>query len=599
MRRIAKNMSFLWKLMLAFSASLLLSIVLIMVHHTSTTYSVLEKKSTHHLEVLTEQVALNFRENQNSIEKNSYSAMTSFNIPSCLTGSTDRELRDNLSMMVNAGAPYDFVMVQAKNGQHSTYSYQFDRDTMTRIRGECSQILESIQHANHAGTKWIRSSSGEVYLFRDVYQTSPLRHTGSMVIHMRSQFFTVQADEETSFLFFDNTGNFITQAGVQIMQPILEEILRDVQENDLSSRDQWQSEEYFTTAYHGKRWNVVGITSTRSYRQSCMQILMDDLFIGAAGLLIGVVFMYILSRALLRKLKEIQISMDKIARGEFGHQIPIADNDEISRLAVTFNYMSRHISDLLKQLVEKERMRNTAELQVLEYKYRALETQIRPHFIYNAMETVNAMAKIKGDTEIAELVQRISRYFRSITLNTTHQYITVQQEFDHLQDYTDIYRFIHGDRLRTVFTARDMARNAMIPTMILQPIVENALHYGLRDQNQDSEVRIHAYVKEDKLFITVRDSGHGLTPEQAEQLQKGQILSRSQHTGIGLSNVRDRLNLIYGDKSSITLRNRESGGIKVTIEMPVTYSEPDDLGTEQQELQQELEELAIWEELEN
>ena len=239
--------------------------------------------------------------------------------------------------------------------------------------------------------------------------------------------------------------------------------------------------------------------------------------------------------------------------------------------------MSDHIADLVEQLVEKERMRSNAEMQVLEYKYRSLETQIRPHFIYNALETINAIAKIKGNDEIVEIVQRISRYFRSITLNTTHQFITVQQEFDNLQDYTEIYRFIHGDGLKTIFSARETARNAMIPTMILQPIVENALHYGLRSQDEDSEVRIHAYAKNGKLFITVKDRGRGLTPEQTESIQSGQPLPRSGHTGIGLTNVRERLQLIYGDSSSITLRNRENGGVKVTIEIPFAYTEPDDM----------------------
>ena len=117
--------------------------------------------------------------------------------------------------------------------------------------------------------------------------------------------------------------------------------------------------------------------------------------------------------------------------------------------------MSQRIAELMAELVEKERMRSNAELQVLEYKYRALETQIRPHFIYNALEVISSMAKIKGETEMIDIVQTISRYFRNITQSTTDQFITVQQEFDRLQDYTRIYQFMHGDHLKTVFTARE------------------------------------------------------------------------------------------------------------------------------------------------
>ena len=297
---------------------------------------------------------------------------------------------------------------------------------------------------------------------------------------------------------------------------------------------------------------------------------------------------YILTRSVLKKLGEIKKSMKEVANGNFDSRIEVTDADDISQLALAFNDMSQRISELMAELVEKERMRSNAELQVLEYKYRALETQIRPHFIYNALEVISSMAKIKGETEMIDIVQTISRYFRNITQSTTDQFITVQQEFDRLQDYTRIYQFMHGDHLKTVFSARETARNAMIPTMILQPVVENSLKYGLRSQEEDSEIRVHAYTQDGKLLITIRDNGKGLTQEQMEKLEKGET-AESSSSGIGMANVRQRLKLIYGDKSSISFRNRTAGGVKVTIEIPFTYSEPDSLW--------ELEQMDDWSDL--
>ena len=230
--------------------------------------------------------------------------------------------------------------------------------------------------------------------------------------------------------------------------------------------------------------------------------------------------------------------------------------------------------------MEKERLKKDAEIQILEYKYRSLETQIRPHFIYNALETINAMAKIKGNTEIVEIVKRISRYFRSITVNTTRQFITCQQEFDMLQDYTEIYRFIHGAALQTTFSAKEAARNALIPTMILQPVVENALQHGIRAQEEASDIIVHAYVQEDKLNITVKDTGYGLTPQMERKLQSGRT-EETKQGGIGVGNVRQRLNLIYGEDASFTIGNRPEGGVMVKITIPLTYIEPDILGSDE------------------
>lgn len=582
MIKMWKNLPFSVKLMLVFLLSLSLAILLTTMRQISTTYKILEERSTNHLQSLTEQVILNFDASQKSIESSAYSSMTALDIPSIMGNENARSnLKGALAMMVKSTTPYNFIMIQTKEGERIDTGTKnvITREVLQQVEEDCNQILDVHSSTTYGVCEWIRCESGDVYLLRDVYNVSPLRHVGTMVIHMQQPIFAVSSSfPDTGFLFFDRYGEFITYTGIDVSEEVLEAIVADAADGVLSSRNVWNGEEYFIAQGSNGNWSTVAITSTRSHRQACTRILMDDMIFGTLGLSFGILLVFILIRAELRKLKELNRSMAQVARGNFGYQIEITDNDDISQLAVTFNYMSSHIVNLLELLVEKERMRNNAELQMLEYKYRALETQIRPHFIYNTLETINAMAKIKGEYEIVEIVQRISRYFRNITMNTTHQFITVQQEFDSLQDYTEIYRFIHGERLRTVFSARENARNAMIPTMILQPVVENSLHYGLRSQNVDSEVCVHAYAKNNKLIITVKDRGPGLTPEQIQSLESGQTLSRSEHSGIGLPNVRERLNLIYGDQSSITIGNREGGGAKVTIEIPFAYSEPDEMG---------------------
>lgn len=595
MIRAWKNLRFSGKLMLVFCLSLSLTILLITMRQISKTYQLLEEKSTDHLQMLTEQVTLNFGESQKSIATASYSSMVAFEIPKSMGRDYSlASLRTGLAMMVKVSDPYDYIMVRTQEGDRldTGTKYHLKKAEVRLIEQDCNTILDQHTKTSYGITSWIRTESGEVYLLRDVYDISPLQHVGTMVLHMRHDFFDFSSTyPETGFLFFDKNKQFITCTNMDLPDAVLDAIVTDFEDGELSSKGNWSGEEYFVAQSVSDGWHAVGVMSTYTYRQGCNRIFYENITFGTVCLLLGVLLVYVLNLSELRKLKELNISMKEIAKGNFGYQIQVSDSDDISQLAVTFNYMSHHISELLQQLVEKERMRSNAELQVLEYKYRALETQIRPHFIYNALETINAMAKMKGETDIVEAVHLISRYFRSITLNTTHQFITVQQEFDNLQDYTQIYRMIHGERLRTTFSARENARSAMVPTMILQPIVENAMNYGLQDQNQESEVRVHAYAKNGKLFLTVKDRGCGLTPEQTEQLENGQILSRSKHTGIGLSNVRERLQLIYGEESNITLRNRRNGGVKVTIEIPFAYSEPDDMD--------ELDDLDDWDDLDD
>lgn len=576
-----KKIPFSTKLMLVFALALTLTLLLVALRQITNTYSLLEEKSTSQLAMVTDQVMLNFEDSVKGVEKSSYTSMVAFDTPGQMARHVSTiSLRKSLATMVTASSPYDYVLIRTNYGDQvdaATMNYPH-QEVLKRAEEEAAQILEQHKETSYGRCEWYRSTSGEVYMLRDVYDVTPIHHVGTMVLHMKQPLFPLsEGCQDTTFLFYRKDGTFIASAGTQVTQELIDQVTLDAAQQNLASRKIWSGDEYFVSYASTGDWVTVGMISTYSYRQGCTRIVSEMLLVGAVGLAFGVLLVYFLSHRMLGKLRKVKVSMDRVAEGDFSQRITVTGEDDISQLAVTFNYMSDHIAHLLEQLVEKERMRSNAEMQVLEYKYRSLETQIRPHFIYNALETINAIAKIKGNDEIVEIVQRISRYFRSITLNTTHQFITVQQEFDNLQDYTEIYRFIHGDGLKTIFSARETARNAMIPTMILQPIVENALHYGLRSQNEDSEVRIHAYAKNGKLFITVKDRGRGLTPEQTESIQSGQPLSRSGHTGIGLTNVRERLQLIYGDSSSITLRNRENGGVKVTIEIPFAYTEPDDM----------------------
>ena len=148
-----------------------------------------------------------------------------------------------------------------------------------------------------------------------------------------------------------------------------------------------------------------------------------------------------------------------------------------------------------------------------------------------------------------------------------------------LQDYTEIHRFIHGDKLKTTFSAKEAARNALIPTMILQPVVENALQHGIRGQDEDSEIIVHAYVRGKQLNITVKDTGYGLSPQMEQKLQSGQI-EANRRGGIGVGNVRQRLQLIYGNDAAFSISNRDEGGVVVRITIPLTYIEPEILGSD-------------------
>lgn len=579
-----RNLSFSAKLIIVYICSLFFAICANTFNQTHAAANVLEEESSRNLHMLTEQVALNFRENQQSVGYSIYSRMAALEIPPLMDAYSQgdpttllADIRYALAQMITESSDYDYILLELSDGTRLNTAGKSVR-TLSDVQSNCETILDDHRTVTYGNSNWYRGTDGGVYILRDVYATSPLRRVGKVVIHMKGAIFSVSdAYENTGFLFFDIHGNYLSGVGMEVPEDVLQAVTEDMADGVLTEKENWRKLDYYMVSSASGNWITVGVISTAAYRGMVKRIVRNGILFGCTGLLVGVAVLTVLIQGLVSKLKELRKAMAKVAEGDFSQHVSVSGNDGIGLLTETMNHMTSRIQELLDQLVEKERLKNEAEIQMLEYKYRSLETQIRPHFIYNALETINSMAKIRGNDDIVEIVQRISRYFRSITVNTTRQFITCQQEFDMLQDYTEIYRFIHGDKLKTTFSAKEAARNALIPTMILQPVVENALQHGIRGQDEDSEIIVHAYVRENRLNITVKDTGYGLPPQLEQKLQSGQI-EASKRGGIGVGNVRQRLHLIYGDDASFTISNRDEGGVVVRITIPLTYIEPDILG---------------------
>lgn len=581
-----RSLSFSAKLIIMYICSLFFAICAVTFNQIHAAANVLEEESSQNLRMLTEQVALNFRENQESMGYSIYSRMVALEIPLLMDtysqeGSTTSlaNVRYALAQMITESSDYDYILLEMSDGARINTGGKGVK-TLGDIQSNCDTILDEHRTVTYGNSNWYRGTDGGVYILRDVYATSPLRRVGKAVIHMKGNIFSVSnVYENTGFLFFDIHGAFLSGAGMELPEDVLQAVTEDMADGVLTEKENWMKLDYYMASSTSGNWITVGINSTAVYREMVGHIVRNGVLFGCMELFLGVALLTVLIRRLVSKLMELRKAMTRVADGDFSQHIRVSGNDDISLLAETMNHMTSKIQELLEQLVEKERLKNEAEIQILEYKYRSLETQIRPHFIYNALETINSMAKIRGNDDIVEIVQRISRYFRSITVNTTRQFITCQQEFDMLQDYTEIYRFIHGDKLKTTFSAKEAARNALIPTMILQPVVENALQHGIRGQDEDSEIIVHAYVRGKQLNITVKDTGYGLSPQMEQKLQSGQI-EANRRGGIGVGNVRQRLQLIYGNDAAFSISNRDEGGVVVRITIPLTYIEPEILGSD-------------------
>jgi signal transduction histidine kinase len=209
----------------------------------------------------------------------------------------------------------------------------------------------------------------------------------------------------------------------------------------------------------------------------------------------------------------------------------------------------------------QERALTAAQLQtrLIEAQLQALQRQIHPHFLFNTLNTISAL--MHRDPEAADaMLAKLSDLLR-LTLNQIGtQYATVKEEIDFLEKYLDIERTRYGDRLQVLIDVDPATLDAVVPNLLLQPLVENALRHGIGPKVVGGRIDIVASRDGDRLQLIVRDDGYGMSADELKAL----------NTGVGLRNTRSRLEHMYGEQHLFEFRSVRGGGLEVIVEIPFT-----------------------------
>ncbi|MFW2349627.1 sensor histidine kinase [Qipengyuania sp.] len=236
--------------------------------------------------------------------------------------------------------------------------------------------------------------------------------------------------------------------------------------------------------------------------------------------------------------------------------------------AINFFLQVEEQADRLERL---EAQATSAQLAMLRY-------QLNPHFLFNTLNSISTLVLLKQSETANAMLTRLSSFLRHTLVTQPGGKVSVAQEVETLQLYLGIEQMRFEERLRTTFRVEPQAADARLPAMLLQPLVENAIKYGVSPQEEGAEISIVAQVVGPRLRVTVSDTGPGMTMNDIED---GLPAVRPTHarrdsTGVGLTNIRDRLAQAYGEEHRFEIRSPESGGFSVLIELPYETEEQDE-----------------------
>ncbi len=226
------------------------------------------------------------------------------------------------------------------------------------------------------------------------------------------------------------------------------------------------------------------------------------------------------------------------------------------------------VEEQIDQLATLESTASSAQLAMLRY-------QLNPHFLFNTLNSISTLVLLKETERANAMLSRLSSFLRYTLANEPTAHVTVQQEFETLKLYLEIEKMRFEERLRPSFEVDARVAKARLPSLLLQPLVENAIKYAVTPQEDGAEIAVTARLTGDRVQIVVSDTGPGLNETKARQsVATGSSAGQPLSTGVGLANIRERLAQAYGPDHRFETRSIPGGGFGVEIEIPFQLEEP-------------------------
>jgi LytS/YehU family sensor histidine kinase len=210
------------------------------------------------------------------------------------------------------------------------------------------------------------------------------------------------------------------------------------------------------------------------------------------------------------------------------------------------------------QLLHLENQASSAQLAMLRY-------QLNPHFLFNTLNSISTLVLLKETDRANAMLSRLSSFLRYTLINEPTAQVTLEQEVETLKLYLEIEKMRFEHRLQSVFVIDSAVSHARLPSLLLQPLVENAIKYAVAPKEEGAEITVMAQPAGENVRIVVSDTGPGLNEANVRP---------NLSTGVGLANIKDRLFQAYGERHSFDARSTPGGGFSVTIEMPLITEEP-------------------------
>jgi two-component system sensor histidine kinase YesM len=403
-----------------------------------------------------------------------------------------------------------------------------------------------------------------------------LNQLGVFMISLDNDFFSDSfADVEeipgAEAAIVDRDGMIITQQGMPDMNDItgypFYHQIRNGEKGYLFTKFKGQQVAVVFSTSIVTGWKIVKIVPSKYLIGELQNMSYLTLFLLLGSFVFCYIVSYAVSRGISRPIKTLAAAMKQVGQKNFDIVVKVISKDEIGMISEGFNTMIKNIKDLFTRAIEEEQMKRKAQIRALQY-------QINPHFLYNTLSSIRLISCEAGDLKAAEMMKTLINLLKN-TISKAEFLITIGEEIGNIEDYIQIQKIQYENRLMVQYAIDEEILKYQMPSMLLQPLVENAIIHGLNNKlNMDAEealIEIRGYIKDRDIIFEICDNGVGIDSKKIAgllQAENPSVSEKKSSVHIGIKNIHERLQYEFGKSYGVTVESEDAKFTLVRLNLP-------------------------------
>ncbi len=416
-----------------------------------------------------------------------------------------------------------------------------------------------------------------------IYDVNNTKISGRLVLHMRlTEFNNIIGNMrigETGYIFMvSEDGKIVYHPNSRLLASSVEKTeLSWLTLNDPNSLQTWHGKQYLVSYSISKLtgWKTIALVPLKEMANGLKIARISAIVVMTLLILLIMIAVPIAANRITRPTIQLKKAMEKLQTGDLTVRAPISQGrDEIQLLSISFNRMAERLNELVNTVYNMELKEVQLQLLQKQATIQALQNQINPHLLYNALDIIKSIAYLEGVPKIEKMAGNLASLYR-FTAKLEQEEISLAEELEHLTRYLEIIHVRYTRHFESKVYVDDKYIQARIIKLSLQPIVENAVKYAVEPRNGKAAVMVSAYPEGNDLVIEIADNGSGFDSAILEDMKQRLAMisdhpnhAKTSFDSLGLTNVHNRLVLFYGKGYGIEIHSFPDQGTVISVRIP-------------------------------